>query len=162
MTFQQGFRHPIGPIGGIAGAEGVERRLIITNASTTVSQSFSLSNSENHFVFYRLDYSVTYSAEGHATTGPHQQYVLCKLIDDSELLLPAWRVYLSLAVPAAEVRNIAMAGTGFDIEGGIAFPVGEPVKLVAEPIVESVWTAGAFNVWSARFDVTVLVREVSP
>ncbi len=162
MTFERGFRNPIGAIGGIAGANGTERRMIITNAATSTAQSFSLTNPANHLVFYRLDYSATYSAEGHVTTSPTQQYVLCKLVDDSDLLIPAWRVYLSLALPATEIGNIAIAGTGFDITKGIAFPIGEPAKLVAETAVDTVWPAGAFTRWSARFDVTVLVKEVSP
>ncbi len=163
MTFQQGFRNPIGAIGGIAGADVVTERLNIGKGTGVSSDVFTLSNNENHWRFYRLDYAISYSAEGHATA-ISQQNVVVKLLDDPELLNDSWRVELSLAVPPTEIRNIAIAGTGFDVPDGIAFPVGVDAKLLAEPTVVTGdgWPSDAFNAWSARIHVTVLAREVSP
>ncbi len=162
MTFESGFRNPIGPIGGIAGVDVISKRIYIDDGGGTGEVVFALGNVKNLWRFYRLDYVVTYSAEGHATTGPHQQEVVVKLLDDPELLADAWRVELSLAVPATEVRNIAIAGTGFDVKGGIPFPIGVNAKILAEVTVGGTWTAGSFNKWNARILFTVLAREVSP
>ncbi len=163
-TFQQGFRNPIGPIGGIAGADVTAENLSIRQGAATNSNIFTLNNAENHWVFYRLNYVISYSAEGHAATGPHYRIMVVKLLDDPELLADAWRVELALALAATEIGNIAIAGTGFDVEDGIAFPVGVDAKLLAEETTNNSggFAAGSFNAWNARIHVTVLAREVSP
>lgn len=164
MTFQRGFRNPIGAIGGIAGTDIVARELNLRKGTTTRSILFPLSNSENHWRFYRLDYSISYSAEGHATTGPHLRIIVANLIDELEILDDAWRTELSLALAATEIGNIANAGTGFDLEDGLAFPVGVTPKLSTEETtnVSAGFAAGVFNAWAARIHVTVSAREVRP
>ena len=164
MTFQRGFRNPIGAIGGIAGADAIAVSLFPGKLESDKEHVFTLANPANQWRFYRLDYAISYSAEGHATTGPHQQQIVVKLLDDPELLSDAWRVELSLALAATEVGNIAIADTGFDVEGGIAFPVGVDAKILTKPTVAigDGWSTGSFNAWSARVHITVLAREVSP
>ncbi len=157
-----GFRSPPDNA-GIAGADAVAIRLAPGMGSAVKTSVFTLTDPAKRWRFYRLDYVVSYSAQGHATSNVQQQIVV-KLLDDPELLpADAWRIELSLAVPATEVRNIAVAGTGFDVKGGIAFPVGVDAKILTEPTVSSGdgWPAGSFVAWNARVMVTVLAREVS-
>ncbi len=157
-----GFRSPPDNA-GIAGADALAIRLTPGKGGSSKESVFTLADPNKRWRFYRLDYVVSFSAEGHATALTQSQVVV-KLLDDPELLpADAWRIELSLALAPAEVGNIAVAGTGFDSKGGIAFPVGVDAKILTE-LTESSgdgWPTDVFNAWNARVMVTVLAREVS-
>ncbi len=155
-----GFRSLL-ELGGVAGAHAVSKRLALRSGAPSATYTFALSDSTKRWRFYRLNYAVTYSAQGHPTAIA-QGILVVKMLDYDELLPDTWRAELQLAVPPTEIRNAAMAGVGFDVPGGVVFPVGADAKILCETTTDaSEWGASAFQKWSARIAFTVLAREVS-
>lgn len=148
-------------LGGIAGATGISKILSISDGfGDTDSEVFALGDPAKRFRFYKLSFSMTYSAQGHATE-IIEKLVIVKLQDDAEAEPALWQASLRLLVPPTEIRNAAIANVGFDVPGGIAFPVGADVKLAMRETETGLWGFNGFVEWIATVDVSVLVREVS-
>ena len=165
MTFQRGFRNPIRRIGASAAAESTAVSVFIDEGIESAESVFTLSNSANLWRFYKLDFSMRMALQGHETSPLAHEVVVAMLIDDAETAFgEIWRAELELAAPTLEVRNIAIAGPGFDVPGGIAFPVGVDVKILFEKAVDptDIWGSTIPNNWTAGVFCNILAIEVSP